>query len=230
MNQIVTSGIVLNRTNFGESDRILTILTPDHGRIKAIAKGVRKVKSKLAGGIELFSISHITFIKGKSEIYTLVSTRLSQHYPNIGKSLDRTMFGYDVLKLVDKTVEDNAGEEYFVLLAHALAGLNEPALPLSAVELWLNAQLLKLAGHSPNLSTDTAGHRLSQTQQYSFDPDNMAFVGRAQGHYGVNHIKLMRLALGLNSPLKLAQLKDIDAVLPTCLQLSKTMLNQFIRT
>lgn len=64
-NIIVTSGIVLNRINFGEADRILTVITPDQGKLSLIAKGVRKEKSKLAGGIELFSVSNISFIPPK---------------------------------------------------------------------------------------------------------------------------------------------------------------------
>jgi len=51
MKRINTHGIVLARTDFGEADRILTFLTPDNGKVKAIAKGVRKQKSKMAGGI-----------------------------------------------------------------------------------------------------------------------------------------------------------------------------------
>ena len=50
---IKTLAYVLRRTNYGEADRILNIITPN-GKISAIAKGARKEKSKLAGGIEMF--------------------------------------------------------------------------------------------------------------------------------------------------------------------------------
>lgn len=229
MNQVVTQGIVLSRTDFGEADRILTILTPDHGRIRAIAKGVRKIKSKLAGGIELFSISQITFIQGKSDIYTLISSRLDKHFGRIGKDIERTMFGYEVLRLINKSVEDNAGEEYFALLGQVLAALDRQNLPQPAIELWLSAQLLKLAGHSPNLSTDISGAKLNQEQTYGFDIDRMAFVARKRGSYNANHIKLLRLAFGLESPLGLGQVKDMDKVLPAAVQLAKTMRTQFLR-
>src|SRR4051812_43718179 len=102
MKQILTSGIVLKRTNYGEADRIITFLTPDHGKIRLIAKGVRRVKSKLAGGIELFSVSHLTYIEGKREIGTLISTRLEKHYGDIVKDIDRVQLGYELIKLLDK--------------------------------------------------------------------------------------------------------------------------------
>lgn len=223
MNQIVTEGIVLNRTNFGEADRILTVLTPDHGRVRLIAKGVRRVKSKLAGGIELFSISYITFIKGKSDIYTLISTRLKHYFSHIPTNIERTMFGYDVLKLINRTVEDSAGPEYFELLSRTLEALNDLDLSQDGLELWFKAQLLKLAGHSPNLITDQQGTKLGLNKSYGFDTDKMVFVVRPHGRYSPNHIKLLRLGFELDSPLKFKQVKDLDSVLADCLQLIKTV-------
>lgn len=106
MNQIVTTAIVLGRTDYGEADRILTLLTPDQGKLRLLAKGVRRVKSKLAGGIELFSVSTITFVRGRGDIGALVSTRLNKHYGHIVQDLDRTMLGYELLKQLNKTTED----------------------------------------------------------------------------------------------------------------------------
>ena len=48
-----TEAIILRRTNYGEADRVISLITPDRGKISGIAKGVRKPKSKLAGGLEL---------------------------------------------------------------------------------------------------------------------------------------------------------------------------------
>lgn len=48
--QQVTDAIILTRTDYGEADRIITLLTPGHGKLRLIAKGVRRIRSKLAGG------------------------------------------------------------------------------------------------------------------------------------------------------------------------------------
>src|SRR5256885_8858328 len=101
-----TQAIILNRTDYGEADRIISFLTPDHGKLKAIAKGVRKSKSKLAGGIELFSVSEVSFIIGRSEINTIISTRLVKHYGNIVKDLDRTGAAYEFIKSLNKATEE----------------------------------------------------------------------------------------------------------------------------
>ena len=47
MKQVVTKAIVLARTNYGEADRIVSVLTADKGKVRLLAKGVRKIKSKM---------------------------------------------------------------------------------------------------------------------------------------------------------------------------------------
>ena len=139
------------------------------------------------------------------------------------------MFGYELLKIINRATEDNVGEEYFALLNNGLAGLDDDKLSQQLIELWLYMQLLKLGGHSPNLKTDVADDKLSDEQKYTFDFDKMAFSKHGQGPYDAKHIKLFRLAIGLESPLALQKVKDANKVLHASLQLSKTMLTQFIR-
>jgi DNA repair protein RecO (recombination protein O) len=124
MKQLRTKAIVLKRIDYGEADRIMTLLTSDYGKIRVMARGARKQKSKLAGGIELFSVSDMHFIKGRGEIDTLVSTRLDVHYGAIVRDLSRTELAYTVLKSVHKTVEDNAGSDYFDLVQESFVVLN----------------------------------------------------------------------------------------------------------
>ena len=64
---IKTLAYVLRRTNYGEADRILNIITPE-GKKSVIVKGVRRAKSKMAGSVELFSLSELNIHFGKSEL------------------------------------------------------------------------------------------------------------------------------------------------------------------
>src|ERR1700761_4426140 len=115
MKQILTTGIILSRPDYGEADRIITVLTPDRGKLRLMARGVRKVKSKLAGGIELFSTSHITYIEGRGEIGTLVSTRLIKHYGNVINDIDRVQLGYELIKQTNRATEDEPEAAYYEL-------------------------------------------------------------------------------------------------------------------
>jgi DNA repair protein RecO len=227
--QIVTTGIVLSRNDFQEADRLLTILTPDHGKIKTIAKGVRRPNSKLAGGIELFSISNITFMPGRGDFATLVSTRLLTHYGNIVKDIKRTMLGYDLLKRMNRLTEEAAGEEYFKLLKAALEGLDDLELSAELVELWFTMQLLYTTGHGPNLRTDSEGNKLSPEENYLFDFDAMSFRQQDKGPFSANHIKLMRLGVGTDEPIILKQVKGADKTAPEVLNLAKNILKLHVR-
>ncbi|HSX27787.1 MAG TPA: DNA repair protein RecO [Patescibacteria group bacterium] len=228
MNQLVTVGMVLARTDFQEADRIVTILTKDHGKLKAMAKGVRRPKSKLAGGIELFSVSNFTYLPGKGNIGTLISSRLITHYANIVKDIKRTMLGYELLKRLNKATEDATGQEYFKLLDQTFKVLDGD-LSLELIEDWFNAQLLRTAGHQPNLKTDKGGQKLQMARQYSFDTENMNFVVSKEGRYGQRHIKLLRLLFGLEDPTALGKIQNMEEVLPASEQLVRTMFHQFIR-
>lgn len=216
MKQLVTTAIILQRTDYGEADRILTVLTPDHGKLRLMAKGVRRVKSKLAGGIELFSVSHITFIRGRGDMGTLASTRLDKHYGTIVQHIDRTMMGYELIKKLHKVTEDEAEAVYFDLLHEAFEALNDPEVPLPLVTFWFTAQLLRLNGHTPNLQTDEAGMKLSATEHYNFDTENMTFVQAENGRFDARHIKFLRLVFAGSSPRALRTIQGIGELLQAC--------------
>jgi DNA repair protein RecO (recombination protein O) len=217
MRQLVTTGIILSRTDYGEADRILTLLTPDHGKLHLLARGVRRIKSKLAGGIELFSVSTITFAPGRGELGTLVSTRLVQHYEQIAKDLQRTMTGYDLIKQLNKATEDQPEPEYFALLKEAFEALNDAQVPLPLIQFWFVAQMMRLGGRGPNLQTDEQGKKLVPDQLYDFDLDRMTFVANPlSGRFNANHIKFLRLVFAGNQPKVLAQVQGMGQLLHDC--------------
>ena len=229
MKQVVTQAIVLGRTDYGEADRILTLLTPDQGKLRLLAKGVRRVKSKLAGGIELFSVSTITFVRGRGEIGTLVSTRLVKYCGHIVEDLDRTMLGYELIKQLNKITEDEPGEEYFDLLKQAFEALDDASIQLPFVRFWFSAQLLRLGGHTPNLQTDAGGQKLAQDQNYTFGAEDMCFAPSERGRYGASHIKFLRLSFAGHPPKTLAQVQGGTALADELLPLVATMLQTHLR-
>ena len=214
MRQITTPAIILRRTNYGEADRIVTFLTPA-GKLKALVKGVRRSKSKLAGGIELFSESSVTFMETRGDLARIISTRLIHHYQEIVGDLQRMMVGYEFMKLLDGIIEDEAEGEYYELLKSVLNALADLEIPLYAVEVWFYTRLLRLHGHGLNLKTDSEGSVLEDDGLYNFSPEHMCFNAGSNGQYRAEHIKLLRLCIA--QPAKvLKQVKDIS-------ELSKTL-------
>lgn len=216
MKQLTTTAIILQRTDYGEADRILTLLTPEYGKLRLMAKGVRRVKSKLAGGIELFSVSHITFIKGRGDMGTLASTRLEKHYKHIVEHLDRTMLGYELIKKLHRATEDEPEPEYFDILQAAFEALDEVEVPLQLISFWFTSQLLGQSGHTPNLQTDEQGNKLQPDKRYAFDTEHMCFVLSEQGRFDARHIKFLRLVFAGNSPRALRQIQGVGELLADC--------------
>jgi DNA repair protein RecO (recombination protein O) len=228
MNQIVTTGIILSRTDYGEADRIITLLTPDAGKLRLMAKGVRRIKSKLAGGIELFSVSNITYIKGRGDIGTLISTRLITHYGHIIEDIDRVQLGYELIKVLNKITEDEPEAEYFTVLEQAFAALDESAVNRKLIEAWFYAQLLRQGGFEPNLSTEAGGKKLDATQTYNFSYDDSAFFAFKNGAFTAAHIKFLRLLFSPNQPKTLQQVQGIGDLLPACFALTRSMAQQHL--
>jgi DNA repair protein RecO (recombination protein O) len=223
VNRLQTKGIILSRTDFGEADRIITVLTPEQGKLRLMAKGVRKPKSKLAGGIELFSVSDLTFIRGKGEIGTLISSRLDKHYGKIVRDMGRVQLGYDLIKSLNKATEDEPEKEYFDTLQDALAALDDQTISETLVRAWFDAQLIRLAGHSPNLRTDTENDKLETDKTYDFDIGQMAFAPRQKGRYSAGHIKALRLLFSGHQPGELARVQGLPELLDTLQPLVQAM-------
>lgn len=223
MRQLRTSAIILRRIEYGEADRILTLITPDAGKLSLMAKGVRRAKSKLAGGIELFSTSEITYMPGRGSVGTLVSARLQKHYGDITKDIDRTMLGYELIKLLDKVTEDEPEAEYYTLLEGAFEALNDATIPIDLVRLWFSAQLLRQAGYTPNLQTTPDGKKLTPDARYEFDYDATAFRPNEEGSFGVNEIKFLRLLYSGNTPAILAQVADAPRLVHVAAPLTQSL-------
>jgi len=229
MNRINTQGIVLSRTDYGEADRILSFLTPDQGKVSAIAKGVRKQKSKLAGGIELFSVSEISYIPGRRDISTLISTRLIKHYGNIVKDLDRTNAAYSLIKTINRATEDKLEPAYFHLLQMTLESLADNSINLELAKTWFAAQLLRLGGHSPNLRTDSSDQKLKADETFDFDMNTMTFEVADDGHFAPEHIKFLRLLFSDNHPKVISKVKGADIFTLSAEPLIQSMLQAYIR-
>jgi len=219
MKTIRTRAIVLRRTNYGEADRILQLLTPE-GRRSVMARGVRREKSKLAGGIELFAVSDVVLGEGKGELGILTSARLVQFYRHIMEDYDRLQFGYAVIKLVASASESVDEPEWFDMLSEILMALDARTVAIELTQAWFYLHYASLMGHELNLDRDMAGEKLMADKVYRYDVSEQGLVEKAGGEVHVEEIKLLRLIA--TRPLKiLAQVGGIDEILPTCLQIAR---------
>lgn len=189
-----TKAIILNRINYAEADRILTIFTKDYGKIKVIAKGVRKERSKLAGSIELFCISDICYVEGRGEIGILTSAMLSDHYENIIKDIEKLDFAYSCIKLFNRITEDKVDKDYYLLLCKLFDALDDINIPITIIKIWWFTRVSKLTGHDINTRNTIDDKKFHEDDQYVFVIENGGFLNKASGNFCANHIKLIKIA------------------------------------
>lgn len=120
-----TEGIILKRTNFGEGDKILAVLTRQHGKIKILAKGVRKITSRRAGSVELFNHSLLFLASGKT--FDLLTEACSLHtFPRLRKSLAKVAVAFYLMELADRLLpEKQENRLAFNLLLQTLEHLEK---------------------------------------------------------------------------------------------------------
>lgn len=213
------SAIVLRRTNYGEADRILQLLTP-LGKFSVMARGVRREKSRLAGSIELFGISDIVITSGKGDLGILTSARLDTYYRHILEDYDRMQFAYEALKQVNRASEMVNEPEWFDVLLEVLAGLDAVKLNLAVVQTWFYLRYAALLGHELSLQRDVAGDVLLADETYRYDVGEQGLIKAPNGEVTAEHIKYLRLA-SQKSLKVIAQIGGLDAILPTCLSIAR---------
>lgn len=209
-----TRAIVLRRTNYGEADRILKLLTP-LGQRSVMAKGVRREKSKLAGGIELFGIGDIVINSGKGDLGVLTSARLVHFYRHILEDYDRLQFGYEAINLVTKASEDIDEPEWYGVLSEVYMGLDVATIPLQLTQTWFYLHYAELTGYELNLERDVSGQPLSSDKTYMYDTSEKGLRLSEQGDINSSHIKLLRIMA--SRPIgTVAQVGGISDILPDC--------------
>lgn len=210
-----TKAIVLRRTNYGEADRILQVMTA-MGRRTLMAKGARRQKSKLSAGIELFGVSDVVIGEGRGDMGLLVSARTDKSFMNILKSYERMQFGYEAIKLVGRASETIDEPDWFDVLAEVLGGLNNEAVNLELVQAWFYLRYAELLGHELNLWHDVDGQEIQKDVKYRYDVAEQSFRQDNSGNVSSDHIKLLRL-METKAIKVLAQIGGVEGVINECM-------------
>lgn len=217
-----TEAIVLRRTDYGEGDRIVNFLTPGLGKVSALARGVRKPASKLAGGIEPFSVVNVTLQKGKGELFTLVSSSMQQYFGNIITDFTRVQLGYVALKKVNQAAETLYEPELYDILKLTLESIDQLDIDMRITETWFRLQFSQLLGQGLNVSRDIEGRRLEAEKHYNFSVTDMAFVMHERGTFAADHLKVLKI-LQLKTPAFAARISGVEQVIDECLRLMRML-------
>lgn len=213
MSSYKTVGVILRRVNYSEADRIITFLTPQKGKVSAMARGVRKIKSRLGGSLELFSVVELMLARGRN-LDIVTGARLKQHFGHIVADYERLRRAFLFCEMVDKLTSDSSAPETYDVLVESLGHLDEGYAP-EVVELYFKLHLLDILGYKPELARCMeSSAEIVAGKRYYFSAKHgglveSAYAADATAAIGEDHIKLWRLSF--SQPLaKVAQVGGVE--------------------
>jgi DNA repair protein RecO (recombination protein O) len=146
-------GIVLRRIDYGEADRILTVLTREHGKIGVIARGVRKAPGRMAPHTDLFARSSMQIARGRGQLEVL--TQAQRVGPALPSSDARRIACASLCaELADRVLEGDHPLEpaIYELVADALAACADAARDPRAAVAWFARRMIDRLGYAPELT------------------------------------------------------------------------------
>jgi DNA repair protein RecO (recombination protein O) len=194
-----TEAIIIKKTKLGEADRILTLFTPHLGKIQAVAKGVRRPRSKMAGHLELLTHSLVSLARGRN-LETVTGSQTINSFLPLKSDLWLTACALYLTELVNQFTLDDT--ENYVLFQLLLSTMQNLCLPCNR-ELTLRyfeMRLLEAVGYQPQLHQCVACHKPLEPLPNTFSPGagGMLCPTCSPGEYlvytlSVNAQKVLRL-------------------------------------
>lgn len=172
-----TQAIIINRLNLGESDRILTLFSPERGKIRAICKGSRKTKSKYGGHTELFSLTDFVISEGKN-LDIISDANMVKNYLADSPDMDKIKTIYYFAEVIDKLLpDDTANRDIYELFLYCLANIHE--FDSRLLQLIFIAKLLKILGIYPELNNCVKCEAKPDTDEIYFSKGAGGIVDKA---------------------------------------------------
>ena len=143
-------GIVLRGFPFGEADRIIVFVSPNQGKLRAVARGVRRTKSRFGGRLEPLTHVDLVLYQGRN-LPTITQVSLIEPFPRIRNDLDAVLVAGSMAEVIAKVVvEGEPSHRLFLLLQRGLQALENGAGGLDLVTSFL-LKLMDVLGQAPAL-------------------------------------------------------------------------------
>ncbi len=146
-------GVVLRSAKLGEADKIVTVMTQGAGKVRAVAKGIRKTTSRFGARLEPFTHVSLMLYRGRGSLDTVSQAEIVSPFLGVRSDFERIAAGETMLEAVDKVAEEHERNlRLFLLLLSGMRALDtSPADPAAVTESFL-LKLLSLSGFHPSLT------------------------------------------------------------------------------
>lgn len=174
---------MLRSVDYGEADRVVTLLTRAHGKLPLLARGARRSKRRFGGALEPFALLRVDFVPSSSGLGRLDSASVARAFPALLGDLSRMTVGGALVSLARELLPDGAPDsDIFDDMLHLMAALDERSLPERTLSLTFQAALMGRAGFSPRLSTcGRCGKPAEPGRAADFDPVRGQIICQACG-------------------------------------------------
>ena len=199
VNQVQTSGIIIGKRDIGEADRWFVLLTPDLGKIRCNARGIRKPKARLAAWMDILRYNDLILIRGKSG-YVLTGATTRQMIFAGTEDWEMLTSAYYVCEVIDKLFEEGVVVPGVFELVHETLGQIKVARNVNVVRAGFELKLLELLGLSPQLyKCAVSGEELAvgERMQFSLRLGGVLKTSKTDDYFAVevtpNIVKLLRI-------------------------------------
>jgi DNA repair protein RecO (recombination protein O) len=146
-------GVVLRSAKLGEADKIVTVMTQGAGKVRAVAKGIRKTTSRFGARLEPFTHVSLMLYRGRGSLDTVSQAEILSPFLGIRSGLERIAAGETMLEAVDKVAEEHERNvRLFLLLLSGMRALDTRPADAAAVTESFLLKLLSLSGFHPSLT------------------------------------------------------------------------------
>lgn len=160
-------GIVLRSYPFGDADRVVVLLSPNNGKIRTVAKGIRKTKSRFGGRLEPFTHVDLVLYEGRN-LDTVTQVAVLEPFPRLRNDLDSVIAAGTMVEAADAVAqEDESSMRLFLLLHRGLRALEAGRIGPDLITSFL-LKLADVVGVAPSLLVCASCGRADDLHRFSF--------------------------------------------------------------
>lgn len=173
MGIIKTKGIILAQNNMGDNDKMVTILTPDLGKIGCAAKGARRPKSALMAGTQFLCFADFLIYKGVSS-YNINSCEPIEIFYNIRLDIEKLKYASEVAKIANDVTDENENSyKILQLVLNTIYMISESEKDLDFILSIFKLRLLSIIGFRPIIEKCTNCNKNEQLRYFSFKDNGL---------------------------------------------------------
>lgn len=168
MKQLKVNGIIIAENNSNDFDKMVTMLTPNLGKIGCSARGARRTKSQLLAGTQFLCFGEYMLFKG-SDTYSINSCQTIEVFYNLRTDIDKLLYASHITKIVNDVTTENQNSYYILkLFLNTLYAMSETDKNLDFLTSVFKMRLMKILGFSPNVNECVCCKKKENLNVFSF--------------------------------------------------------------